>query len=171
MLGSLINQSSQMEITGAVTNPDFAIAVRGDPSYPAYAGLTLDHPAAHHGSQFAGGISLGYGYVELGGLKANSFSYDGSVLTLYAGKTVVDTVNIKTEDVNNLPTTLVVEQSKYGVMLSVEGTTSSGGTIYSDISQPGGPGVVVPTHHVGSGLQHELASVSIPERPVRNDAE
>ena len=112
----------------------------------------MDQPATHNTPQFAGSISLGYGYVELAGLKADSLSYDGSTLKLYAGKTVVDTVKITTEDVNNIPASLVVGQNKYGVMLSVQGTAPSGGTIYSDVTQPGGPGVLLPGHNGGSGL-------------------
>jgi hypothetical protein len=136
ILGSLIDRSSQMEITGAVTDSNFTIAVRGAPQYPAYAGLVLDHPA-----QFAGNVTLGFGYVELSGLKADSLSYDGTTLRLYAGNTIVDTIAITTEAVDNLPSSLVIEQSNHGAMLSTDGTTGAGLAFHSDLFQPGGPGL------------------------------
>jgi hypothetical protein len=78
-----------VEFGGAVGSGQ-AVSVDGYAEYGGQFGdIQIDNPATYEAP-----TSLGFGEVHLQGMQADSYSYDGSKLTLYDGGNAVDTLDL-----------------------------------------------------------------------------
>jgi hypothetical protein len=128
--GNHLNE--HMEINGEVGRGlTFNLTTSG----PPFTSLQIDHPGRFHGLinivEPVIGPSLAFGYVALMGLHATSADIRDDILLLFDGKRLVDTTRLSGG------IGLKLEQNSQGVMLS-EGA--------GDLSQPGGPGTIIPLH-------------------------
>jgi hypothetical protein len=131
-LSSANHLFEHMEINGAVgSGLTFNLTTDGPPA----TSLQIDHPGTFHGLinivEPVLGPSLAFGSVAFMGLHATSADIRDDILLLFDGKKLVDTTRLSGG------IGLKLEQNSQGVMLS-EGS--------GDLSQPGGPGTIIPLH-------------------------
>ncbi len=88
-VGSAQSSAGALEVTGSL-GTDVTLAVHGDPGHNAYSAVTLDNGLADHGT-----VTLNNAYLYLKNLGAlDGMSYRNSVLSLFRGNTLVETVKV-----------------------------------------------------------------------------
>lgn len=83
----------------------------------------------HSPSLFHAAVQLGFGQLELDGLKGTSYSLKNDLLTIFNGHKVVDTLRFETSAVAGSapPTALVVSQNAGGITIHADGNSYTGG--------------------------------------------
>lgn len=88
-LHTAYSYAGRMEIAGSL-GADVTVDVAGDPGHDAYSTLTLDSGLSDHGA-----VTLRNSFLVLNKLgKIDSLSYKNSMLSLYKGNTVVESVRV-----------------------------------------------------------------------------
>jgi hypothetical protein len=101
-----------------------------DTDLPLPAFLTIEHPKG-----FAGLVQLGKGEIDLNGLaKADSYTFNNDLLSIYNGKTVIDTLRLAQESLGN------------GFLQLDVVKTHSGVAIFTAINPVHPAGTILPVH-------------------------
>ena len=81
--------------------------------------IQIDNPSTYHAA-----TQLGFGEIILEGLRATSYSYHNDMLTLFNGKSVLDTLNLTVEKVGSgSPTNFGVSQVGGSVVIHADGSS------------------------------------------------
>ena len=113
------HSSGKLEFAHSVAN---TVTVT-DSGYEFYAGefgvVQIDSPLNYHAA-----TQLGYGEIILEGLKATSYSLKNDLLSIFNGKSVVDTMNLSVQTVGvGNPTDFGVSQVGGSVVIHADGSS------------------------------------------------
>ena len=85
--------------------------------------LQLDSPTAYHAA-----TQLGFGEIILEGLRATSYSLKGDLLSIFNGKSIVDTMNLSVQSVGgSAPVAFSVSQVGGSVVIHADGSSYRNG--------------------------------------------
>ena len=99
------------------------VSVSGHQSWDNEFGIEqIDAPSTYHAS-----TELGYGEIILEGLKATSYSLKNDLLSVFNGRSIVDTMKLTTESIGNYgPQNLGVSQIGGSVVVHADGSAYNG---------------------------------------------
>jgi hypothetical protein len=101
-----------------------------DSGYELYGGefgvVQVDNPAQYHASNV-----LGFGEIILEGLRATSYSYKNDILSIFDGRSVIDTLKLAVQTINgSAPVAFGVSQVGSSVVVHADGSSyHDGGTL------------------------------------------
>jgi hypothetical protein len=101
-----------------------------DSGYELYGGefgvVQVDNPAQYHASNV-----LGFGEIILEGLRATSYSYKNDILSIFDGRSVIDTLKLAVQTINgSAPVAFGVSQVASSVVVHADGSSyHDGGTV------------------------------------------
>ena len=95
----------------------------GYEQYLDFGRVQIDNPAAYHASTV-----LGFGEITLEGLNATSYSFKNDLLSIFHGKTAIDTLRLAVQKVGaDAPVNFGVSQVGSSVVIHANGSLYSDG--------------------------------------------